>query len=190
MDPVDVRRFSREEYGRMARAGILRPDERVELIDGEIVRESPQSGPHARGIRAVEETLRRVFTEGYDIRVQLPLALDLLSEPEPDISVIPGSWRDYREDHPSSAVLVVEVAATATEYDRVRKGSLYARAQIPEYWVLDLEGRRLEIYCDPTPSQSASYGWAYRSVRSFGAGERICPATLADTWIAVDDLLA
>ena len=190
MREVEVRRWTRHEYERMAETGILAPDERVELLDGEILRVTPQGARHARAIRAAEEALRSAFQRGYDVRVQLPLALHLFSEPGPDLSVVPGSWRDYDTDHPESPVLVVEVADATLAFDRDDKASLYARAGVPDYWIVNLADRRLEVYRDPAPEAAARHGWAYQSVQHFHPGERVSPVALPETRVSLDDLLA
>jgi len=118
---IETPRWSREQYEKMIETGIFPPGTRVELINGEIFRMTPQKGKHAAAIRAAEEALRNIFQSGYDVCVQLPLSLDPSSEPEPDLSVVPGSWRDYRDTHPSSAALVIEIADATLEYDRDRK---------------------------------------------------------------------
>ena len=190
MRQVEVRRWTRHEYERMGETGILAPDERVELLDGEIVRVTPQGRRHARAIRAAEEALRAVFRQGYDVQVQLPLALDALSEPEPDVSVVPGSWRDYDTEHPESPVLVVEVADATLAFDRDEKASLYVRAGVADYWIVNLPARRLEVYRDPAPEPAARHGWAYQSVQLFSPGEQVSPAALPEAFVSVDDLLA
>src|SRR2546425_2499278 len=86
--------------------------------------------------RLVEKGFFRSFGGGYHVRPQLPIALDAASEPEPDLAVVPGSAKDYRDSHPSKPVLVVEVAETSLALGRRRKARLYARAGIPEYWIL------------------------------------------------------
>jgi Uma2 family endonuclease len=146
---VDTRRWTREEYERLAESGFFHPEERLELVDGAIYEMSPQSGFHATGVRAVDMALRPIFTAGYDIRCQFPLALGPDSEPEPDVAVVPGSWTDYTNSHPTSAVLVVEVAESSLLHDRKRKIPLYARAGIPEAWILNLVNWRLEVYRHP-----------------------------------------
>jgi len=93
----------------MIEAGIFGPEERVELIEGEIVEMSPEDPAHSVGIQLAAEALRLAFGTGFHIRVQLPMALDD-SEPEPDVAVVRGSIRDFRDSHPSTAVLIVEVA--------------------------------------------------------------------------------
>jgi len=162
----------------MVEAGVLAPGERAELIDGEVLAMPPQGSLHATAVRLAEEALRAAFGAGYDIRVQMPLALDPSSEPEPDVAVVRGSPRDYRDAHPTSALLVVEVADTTLGYDRDQKGSLYARAGVAEYWIVNLLDRRVEVCRDPTPESQARYGWTYRNVRSYATGDQIAPLAL------------
>lgn len=131
-------RFSRAQYEHMVDTGVFGPEDRLELLEGEIIDMAPEKSRHATAIRLLEDALRKVFGYGYDIRSQLPLSLNDLSQPEPDIAVVTGSPRDYRDAHPAHAVLVVEVADTTLAYDRTRKLATYARSGIPEYWILDL----------------------------------------------------
>jgi Uma2 family endonuclease len=161
-------RFSRDQYERMVEAGIFAPEDRLELLDGEIIAIAPQKSRHATAIRLLAEALRRCFDAGHDIRAQLPLALDDRSEPEPDIAVVPGSPRDYRDAHPRNALLVVEVADASLAYDRSRKLAAYARAGVPEYWILDLTGETLEVCRRPM-------GETYCERRILTPGERITP---------------
>ena len=130
---VQLRRWSRQEYDRMIDAGVLTTQDRVELIDGEIVTTPPQKTQHAAAACLVATALRHAFGEHVDVRRQLPLALDAASEPEPDVAVVAGSPRDYRDAHPATALLIVEVADSSLEFDRTTKASLYARAGIPDY---------------------------------------------------------
>ena len=118
--------WSRSEYERMAEAGIFEPGVRMELIDGEILETAPQGTRHFTAIRLIEDALRSIFGDGWDIRTQGPLAIDDRSEPEPDVAVVHGSPRDFRDAHPDSASLVVEVADTSLGFDRLRKKRLYA----------------------------------------------------------------
>ena len=158
---VRLRRWTREEYDRLVAVGVLGEDERVQLVEGEIVEMSPQGAWHATAVRLVEEALRRAFGEGFDVRVQLPLALGPDSEPEPDVAVVRGGPRDYRDRHPTGqdTVLVVEVAESTWRFDRERKAKVYAGAGIEEYWILNLEGRVLEVYRGPEGEGTGrSYG--------------------------------
>ncbi len=109
---IHTRAWTRKEYDRLLATGIFHPDERLELVNGDIVTISPQGSLHATAVRLVEDTLRKVFSPGFDVRVQMPLALGLHSEPEPDVAVVVGTPRDYRFEHPQSASLVVEIADT------------------------------------------------------------------------------
>ena len=113
-------------------------------------------------VRMVEEALRGVFRAGWDVRSQLPIALDPDSEPEPDVSVVPGSFRDYPTGHPTSPVLVVEIADTSLALDRGEKAGLYAHAGIQEYWIVDLVGARPErfiVFCDDLSFEEGEPGY-------------------------------
>jgi len=166
----------------MAETGILRPDDRVELIDGEILTMAPQKSPHATAVRLAEEALRAAFGQGFEVRPQLPLALTEASEPEPDLAVVAGAPRDYRDAHPSTALLVVEVAESSLPFDRSVKRALYARAGIREYWIVDLAERALEVYRTP---QAADY----RDHRTLDERDSIAPLASAGAGVAVADLL-
>jgi Uma2 family endonuclease len=123
-------------------------------------------------VRMVEEALRAAFSSGWDVRGQLPIALDEESEPEPDARVVPGSFRDYPHAHPARAALVVEVADSSLALDRGEKAGLYARARVPEYWIVDLMGHALEVCRDPTPDarlRPLTSGSAPRSSRGTGS---------------------
>lgn len=175
-----TRRWTREEYHALADAGFLGEDDPVELIEGEIIQMSPQNTPHAVAVRLVHEVLRRVFPEDrYLVHDQLPLALGPHSEPEPDVSVIEGHPRDFLDDHPSSAVLAVEVAEASLQFDRTRKRTLYARHDLPEYWIVNLVDRQLEVH-------RGSAGESYTETRVRASDEAV---SLRDRSIAVADLL-
>ncbi len=191
LDERDVapRRWTRAEYDRMVEVGLLGEDDRVELIDGEILTMSPQDSLHAATIMLVQDTLRRAFGTDRSVRVQLPLALDPLSEPEPDFAVVEGTWRDYVDEHPATALLVVEVALTTLAYARRRKASLYARAGIPEYWVIDLRDRCLVVHRSPVPREDARYGHDYAHVEHLSAGGTVTPLLEPAATIAVADML-
>jgi len=185
---VQVRRWTREEYEHLVARGVFRPGERAELIDGEILTMTPQGSAHATAVCLVEDALRAAFGPGYIVRAQLPLALDPTSEPEPDVAVVRGSPRDYRDAHPTTALLVIEVADTTLAFDRDWKGSLYARAGVADYWIVNLTDRLLEVYRDPAPVASAKYGCEYRSVQRLGPSDSVRPLA-SQALIAVRDLL-
>lgn len=179
---VDVRRWTREEYERLVEEGFFRPEERIELVDGVIYEMTPQSVGHAVAVRLARQVLGRIFSTGFDILVQMPLALGEDSEPEPDLAVVPGSPRDHLASHPTSAVLVVEVVETSLTRDRERKANLYARAGIPDYWILVLGGRQLEVLRDPR-------GGTYRSRTVLNAMDKIFPLACLEAAISVGELL-
>jgi Uma2 family endonuclease len=157
---VRTRRWSRVEYGRLIEKRVFRPEERLELLGGELVVREPHGDPHTLAVELANEALVAAFGPEWRVRVQLPVALDEESEPEPDLSVAPGRARDRREPKPSRLALVVEIADSSLAFDRGHKGSLYARAGVPDYWIVNLEDRVLEVYRDPGPDAAAPYGWA------------------------------
>jgi Uma2 family endonuclease len=166
----------------MVTAGILGPDDHVELVEGEIVELSPERSRHASGIDLAAEALRSAFGAGFLIRVQHPIALADDSEPEPDVAVVRGSARDYVDAHPTTAVLIVEVADTSLEYDRVRKATLYAAAGIPEYWISNLVEGTVVVHKDRE-------GGRYRSVAVLKPGDTVAPRGAPGRVVAVADLL-
>ena len=184
-----VRHWTREEYMKMAEAGIFGPGERVELIEGEIVAMTPQDSPHAAGVRGAQEGLRVTFGPGFDVRPQLPLSLGMDSEPEPDAAVVRGTWRAYVTAHPTTALLVVEVSDATLAFDRGRKAALYAKAGIPEYWIVNLIDRVLEVRRDPAPAREGSSEYEYRSVRRYAPHESVRPLAAPDREVRVADLL-
>ena len=190
LDERDVtpRRWTRAEYGRMVEVGLLTEDDRVELVDGEILTMSPHNGPHATAIGLAHEALRAVFAELGHVRVQLPLALDAMSEPEPDFAVVAGGLRDYLDHHPDSALLVVEVADSTLSFAR-RKGGLYARAGVPEYWIVNLVDPCLEVHRAPAARSGARYGWVYSGVERNGFDASVSPVAAPSARIAVAQLL-
>lgn len=145
-----VRRWTREDYHRMSQAGLLREQDRVELVDGDVVEMSPISPSHSVSVTRTSYALMAAFGPAFVVRVQQPLALGGRSEPEPDLSVIRSEDLELA-DHPGSPLLVVEVADSSLRYDRTRKARLYAGARVAEYWIVNLGDRRLEVFRDPVP---------------------------------------
>jgi Uma2 family endonuclease len=137
------------DYHRMVSAGILGEDDRVELIEGVILEVSPQSELLAQVIQRLGRLLYRSLSDEFAIRCQLPLRLGDRSEPEPDFAVLRAEDARSHREPPSRALLVVEVAAESLRKDRDVKGSLYARFGVPEYWIVDLEARAIEVRRDP-----------------------------------------
>jgi Uma2 family endonuclease len=186
---VQLRRWTRDEYDRMIDAGVLTPEDRVELIDGEIVTLTPQKSRHATAVSLAENALRQAFGALGHVRTQLPLALDPTSEPEPDVAVVTGSPRDYRDAHPSTALLIVEVADTSLVFDRTTKASLYARVGIADYWLLNLVDEVIEVHRNPQRSTDTPPAWRYEAVERYGRRERLAPLARPDHFIGVEEVL-
>ena len=183
------RRWTRKEYYRMAEVGIFTPDERIELIEGEIIQMPPQNPSHSTSIRTVQEALRTTFGSGFDVRPQLPLSLGLASDPEPDIAVVRGSFRDYHIAHPSTALLVVEVSDTTLTFDRCEKAGLYARAGIQEYWIVNLPEQLIEVHRDARPNLDMPSGYGYAQITRHGAGDMVSPLAAPNATIPITELL-
>jgi Uma2 family endonuclease len=181
------RPFSVADYQRMVDTGILASDERVELLEGVIVRMSPQNDPHAFAIEELNDSLVRQVAGRYRVRPQLPLVLGKFSQPEPDLAIVPRKGRGGRgEGHPKAALLVVEVAGEdSLPKDRLTKGRIYAQAGIPEYWILDLKGRVLEVY--RTPDRRTG---VYRHKTVLAIGDVARPTAVAGVAVSVADLFA
>ena len=179
-------RWTVDEYYKIYEAGLFR-GKRVELIRGEIIEMSPMLSPHATSIGLVSEVLRGIFTEGYDVRPQMPISLGRSDEPEPDVAVVVGSIRDYSEAHPTSAVLVVEVSLTSLRFDRTTKLRLYAESGIEDYWILNLKQRQLEVHRNP--QGNGVEGFTYGEKLVFGEDQSVAPLAKPDTSIKVADML-
>lgn len=184
-----MKRWTRVEYERLVDRGIFEPGDRIELIDGLLLVAEPQASPHYTAIRLVERALARAFGEGWEVRSQAPIALDDASEPEPDVAVVRGAVRDFAASHPADPVLVVEVSLASLAFDREHKASLYARAGRPEYWIVNLIDRVLEVQREPAPEPSAPYGWDYARVDVLGPAEYVSTLGAPAVQIPVADLL-
>lgn len=189
LSSVRTKHWTRVEYERLVDLGAFRPGERLELVGGALVVREPQGGPHATAVGLAEDALRAAFGAGWTVRAQSPIALDEDSEPEPDIAVVPGTRRDYRRAHPPHPVLIVEVADSSLEFDRGEKASLYARARITDYWIVNLVEHVLEVYRDRAAAPDTSYGWRYGSTVMLRAGDVVTPVALPHATIQVSDLL-
>jgi Uma2 family endonuclease len=178
---IDFHRWTRDEYEQMAASGLFPPDARVELIEGIVYDMTPQSSGHTTSVHLAAGALRPAFPGGY-FRIQSPLALGVSSAPEPDVAVVAGSPRDYRDSHPSTALLVVEVADHSLLHDRQRKLPLYAAAGIPEAWILNFKQKALEVYRDPVDG-------IYQSRTVLRTGDSVSPLAGPGTSIPIADLL-
>lgn len=181
------KRWTREEYYRLAEQGWFL-NQRVELIDGEIIQLSPPSPPHSFSSDEIRDIFQSIFGDGYWVRMQLPLSYGDYSQPEPDVSVVRGSRKDYQKAHPKTAVLVVEVSRTSLDYDRKTKPQLYAAMGVPEYWVLDLAHRQLIVHRQPVRDESNS-GSRYGSVSVLNEEESVASLEKPAASIAISAML-
>lgn len=184
-----TRRFSRAEYDRLIDLGVFQPGEPIELIGGELIVAEPQGEAHYTAIRKTAKALEAAFGPGWEVRTQGPIGLDDDSEPEPDVAVVPGAPEDYAREHPSRPVLTVEVSESSLAIDRHHKGSVYARAGLADYWIVNLVDRVLEVYRDPVPDSAARFGWRYGRRETFDASARATPLAAPASSIAVSQLL-
>jgi Uma2 family endonuclease len=149
-------RLSVDEYHRLIEAGSLGEDERVQLIGGSLVAMTPQGPAHALVIQSLNRLMAERLPPELALRPQLPLTLPGDSEPEPDLAVVRVEDARSRDHHPRTALLVVEVAGESLRFDREIKAALYARAGIPEYWIVNLVETTVEVQRDPD-SATGSY---------------------------------
>lgn len=178
------RRFTVEEYYKMAEAGILSEDDRVELLDGEIVEMTPIGSSHAATVDRLTRLFSRLVGEAAFVRVQSPIRLSEHSEPQPDLALLKPRPDFYAPAHPGpeDVLLVVEVAETSVGIDRKLKIPLYAKAGISEVWLVDLDEERIEVYLNPS---SKGYG----DVQRLRRGRGLAPQALPNLKISVSDIL-
>ena len=181
-------RCGKQDYYRMAELGCF-GGQRVELLEGKIVVLSPQLAPHFSTVERVRKMLERHFGTGYVVRMHGPLDLGQISEPEPDVAVVVGTDADFTQHHSTTAVLLVEVSDSTLSYDRRRKGSLYARAGIEDYWIVNLVHRQVEIYRAPVPARRTVYGHRFSAHTDLTPPATVVPLALPHLSIAVADLL-
>ena len=186
---VKLRKFTVEEYARMGEAGVFTPDERVELIEGDIIPVSPQNHRHAKKIARLTTRLVKLFGESHEVRVQLPLTLGDKSEPEPDFALVRLEVSDSCPRHPNQADLVLELADSSLPFDRKTKASLYAKAGIPEYWVLNLKHQKVEVRTQPAENSEGPFDWDYSSLRVYSLGETVSPMFAPQAEFNVEELV-
>jgi Uma2 family endonuclease len=178
------RRFTVSEYDRMAEAGILTEDDRVELIDGDIVEMAPIGQRHAGMVNRTTNLFVRSFADDAITAVQNPVRLGEHSEPQPDVALLRHRPDFYASAHPTPAdvLLLVEVAETSVASDRQVKIPLYARSGIPEVWLVDLDQGTITVYREPSAS-------GYGTVFTVRRGETLAPLAFPDRPVAAADIL-
>jgi Uma2 family endonuclease len=183
VESVRIRRFTVEEYHRMAEAGVFAPNERVELIHGEIREMTPKGRKHVVAVTKANRIFQRGLADRVSIYVQDPLKRRTWhSEPEPDLTIISNPDIDVYGTEESTPLLVIEVADTSLEYDRNVKGALYADAGFPEYWIVNVVDDVIEVYREPI-------GDTYQFKSTYKLGERIKPTAWPELEIEVIDLI-
>lgn len=183
MLPAEVQRhrFTVEEYHRMGETGLFSEDDRVELIDGEIVEMTPIGWRHANCVTSLNMLLARFAEDHYMVSVQNPLIISEHGEPQPDLVLLERSPRG-RLPAPEDVLLLVEVSDTTLSYDRNVKLPRYAAAGVPEVWIVDLEGHRVEVH-------SGSSAQGYSVTREFGPGESARSESVSGLSVDVDEVL-
>jgi Uma2 family endonuclease len=177
-------RVTREQYFALVDQGVLGPDDDVELLEGVIVAMAPEGPRHAEVWDLVGDALRAALGDRARVKAGHPFDASAWSVPQPDIAVVPGKPRDYLDHHPSSAHLLVEVAASSLPQDRLTKASIYAAAGIPEYWIINLRQEHVEVHRSPDPAVRR-----YATVEIARRGSRLTLVAFPDVSVSVDDLL-
>jgi Uma2 family endonuclease len=179
------RRFTTAEYARMAEVGVLGEDDRLELIDGEILELAPIGSAHAACVRRMTGLFARLLSERVQVSIQNPIDLDEHTQPQPDLVLLLPRNDFYATGHPTAAdiLLLVEVAETSDEYDRQIKVPLYARHGINEVWLVDLRGRRVFV-CTviPRPTATGQCGFASVPTCSARRPSRTCSLRSPTSW--------
>ena len=157
-----------EEYYKMAEVGILKPDDRVELINGEIFEMSPIGSRHAAIVNKLAGLLNELFKGKAVIGVQVPVRINYNNEPEPDIALLQYRPDYYASEHPvpADALAIIEVAGSSISFDREVKTPLYAFHSIPEYWIIDLENNQIEVFTKPKDG-------TYSETQIYRAGDEV-----------------
>ncbi len=191
VEGVPLRRFTLDEYHELIKIGFFDEDERIELLEGFLVSMSPIKPPHAYAVDCLLQLFASLLSRGeIRLRVQSPISIaETESEPEPDLVIAKDLGIAYarRHPHPSEILLVLEVADTTLVQDRARKGMVYARSAMAEYWILNLADESLEVYRDPHAPTAGDA--VYQTKLTFHRGETVAPLAFPDFEVAVDDVL-
>jgi Uma2 family endonuclease len=177
--PDRVRPLRREEYDRLVAAGCFE-DEKIELLEGLLVAMSPQGTAHAYAVGQLTMLLAPALVGRAIIRPQCSFAASDDSEPEPDLAVVPKA--NYRHEHPAGALLLIEVAESSLRKDRLIKAGIYARAGVPEYWIVDLKAGCIEVYRAP-------HQGVYSQITAHRRGETVRPEAFPDVEVPVAEIV-
>ncbi len=183
------RSWSRDEIEKLIELGIFGPEEKLELVDGVLIPKVTRTPLHATGICMAQNTMLALGFEHVQVRVQLPLRLGPNDRPEPDVALVQGGLRDFKVKHPRTAMLIVEVSQTTLPFDRTTKASMYARAEIQDYWIVNIDENLLEVHREPVDDPHAILCASYSQVQKLSPGQAIAPLCAPEHQIAVSDLL-
>jgi Uma2 family endonuclease len=176
--------YTYEQYFGLVESGLLSEDDPVELLDGVIVAKSPSNPPHAAGVWRAQTALLHAVGERAMVRVQSCLVASRRSVPEPDVAVVPWRRRGYADSHPTTALLLVEVADSSLQQDRLSKSRIYAGDAVPQYLIVNLRDDCVEVFADPEPTTRL-----YRTKLVAHRGDRIDVYAFPGVSVAADDLL-
>ncbi|WP_338825228.1 hypothetical protein MHOCP_07630 [Moorella humiferrea] len=181
---VTRRRFTVDEYYQMAYAGILGEDDRVELIEGEIIEMVPIGVKHAACVRRLDRIFNNLVGDKALVDTQNPLRIDEYSEPQPDLMLLKPREDYYGTFHPrpEDVLLLIEVADSSVTYDREVKINLYARAGINEVWLIELQAQQITVYRQPSSN-------SYKEIKEYGRDDSIAPVAFPGMNISVRDIL-
>jgi Uma2 family endonuclease len=184
-----LHRFSVAEYHKLIDVGILTEDDDVELLDGYLVHKMSRNPPHDATLQLIQETLPRLLPAGWCLRMQSAITLSH-SEPEPDAAIVRGNARTYASHHPGPADigLVIEVADSTLDSDRIDKGRIFAEAGIAYYWIVNLVDRQIEVYTLPSAA-AATPSYGQRQDYRIGADVPLLLDTAAVANIPAQELL-
>ena len=182
--PFTLRKWTVEEYHKLGEIGFFHPEERVELIEGNIIKMSAKGTAHTSALGRADRLFQDLFNNLAWVRVQDPIALDDNSEPEPDITLVIIDPLDYATHHPtpSEIYLIIEVADSSLTYDREVKAKIYARSGIADYWVLNVNDRQLHVFREPAEN-------GYQSELILGENGSISPLHFPAVNIAIPEML-
>ncbi|MBE9164730.1 Uma2 family endonuclease [Tychonema sp. LEGE 06208] len=182
--PFTLRKWTVKEYHKLGKIGFFHPEERVELISGNILKMSAKGTAHTSALGRTDRLFQDLFNNLAWVRVQDPIALDDNSEPEPDIAVVRIDPLDYATHHPtpSEVYLIIEVADSSLAYDREIKAKIYARSGIADYWILNVNERQLHVFREPTED-------GYQSEIILGESASISPLQFPAFNIAIQQML-
>lgn len=183
MSPTKAKLWTVDDYHRMIETGILTGNDRVELLEGQIIEMNPQLPPHAATTQRAFRYLDRLLETVAYVRMQLPVTLKPKSEPEPDIVVVRIDAHEYGDHHPTpdEIFLMIEVADSTLLGDRQQKALIYAKAGIADYWILDVNAKQVYVFREPTPN-------GYQQEAIVAANTVLAPVAFPDINISLNQL--